>query len=97
MRENRYQAGLIKRLQRAYPGCVILKNDPQYQQGIPDLTVLHGRTWAVLESKTEVGVERPNQRYYVEMLDRMSFAAFIDPSNEEEVLYGLQQAFEFGR
>lgn len=97
MRENRYQAGLIRRLTRMYPGCVILKNDPQYLQGVPDLLVLHGRSWAMLEDKTDVGRERPNQRYYVEMLDEMSFARFIRPSNEEEVLDDLQHAFEFGR
>jgi hypothetical protein len=40
---------------------------------------------------------QPNQDYYVEQLDEMSFAAYIYPENEEEVLSALQQAFESPR
>lgn len=96
MRENRFQARLIKRLYRMFPGCLVLKNDAQYLQGIPDLLILHGRSWAVLETKVR-NRDQPNQEYYVGMLNDMSFAAFIDPSNEEDVLDALQHAFEFGR
>lgn len=78
-----------------FPGCVILKNDSGYQQGFPDLTILFGDRWAVLEVKpSEKAKEQPNQRYHVEMLSAMSFAAFIYPENEEAVLDALQQAFE---
>jgi hypothetical protein len=92
--EAMYQAKLIRKLKRVFPGCVVLKNDPQYQQGILDLTLLWGWFWAMLEVKASVASpERPNQRYFVEQLDQMSFAAFICPENEEEVLLALQEAF----
>jgi hypothetical protein len=95
MLESVYQSQLIKKLRVLYPGCVIVKNDPEYIQGIPDLTMLFGAFWASLEVKGSRGApERPNQRYYVEQLNAMSFAAFIYPENEEEVLDALQRAYE---
>jgi len=95
MLERDYQASLIKTLRRMFPGCFILKNDPSYLQGIPDLVILYKRQWAVLEVKaSERAPQRPNQAYYVDLLDNMSFAAFIYPSNEETVLNALQRAFE---
>lgn len=93
MTENQYQAKLIRRLNDLFPGCVILKNDPQYRQGILDLTILFGKKWASLEVKASRGSSlRPNQEYFVQQLDEMSFAAIIYPENEEEVLSALQQA-----
>jgi hypothetical protein len=92
--EAAYQGKLIRKLTDVFPGCVILKNDPQYKQGMPDLTLLWRWVWAALEVKASpTARERPNQRYFVEQLDRMSFAAFICPENEEEVLLALQEAF----
>ena len=77
-----------------FPGCVILKNDAGYMQGIPDLLILFENKWAMLEVKaSERSREQPNQNYFVELLDSMSFAAFIYPENEDEVLYALQQTF----
>jgi len=94
MTENQYQAGLIKRLKARFPGCRVLKNDPNYLQGILDLTLFYGPTWAMLEVKAHANAsERPNQAYYVEQMNNKSFAAFIYPENEEEVLIALQEAF----
>ena len=94
MTESAYQAKLIRKLKRLFPGCVILKNDPQQQQGILDLTILFGNLWGMLEVKTSPNARRrPNQEYYVREFDEMSFAAFICPENEEEVLLALQEAF----
>lgn len=94
MTESAYQAKLIRKLKRIFPGCVILKNDPNYQQGILDLTLLHGPFWAMLEVKASArSSTRPNQEYFVQHLAGMSFAAFIYPENEEEVLSALQEAF----
>jgi hypothetical protein len=95
MLESYYQAQLIKKLRDLFPGCVILKNDSSYLQGVPDLTILYGLMWAMLEVKVSADAkEQPNQRYYVEKLNEMSFASFIYPEIEEEVLRELQQAFE---
>lgn len=94
MSEAKYQAALIKRLKREFPGCQILKNDPQYLQGILDLTIFYGPFWAMLEVKAHVDAPvRPNQEFYVSQMDEMSFAAFIYPENEEEVLSALSEAF----
>lgn len=96
MAENAYQGRLIKVLRDLFPGCLVLKNDPQYLQGIPDLLILHEDKWAMLEVKDyEDAPEQPNQGYYVDMLNDMSFAAFIYPENEEEVLDALQQALRY--
>lgn len=94
MRESLYQTQLIKKLKQLFPQCVILKNDSSYMQGIPDLTILFNDCWAMLEVKTSADApEQPNQRHFVRQLDRMSFAAFIFPKNEEEVLSELQHTF----
>lgn len=94
MLESRYQALLIRRLRQLFPGCVILKNDTEYLQGIPDLLVLWGHRWAMLEVKAYEGApEQPNQDYYVGLLNEMFFAAFIYPENEQDVLDALEEAF----
>lgn len=98
MTENQYQATLIKKLKEMFPGCVITKLDAQYQQGTPDLLILWNRHWAVLEIKASAHANsQPNQDYYIARLGEMSFASYIYPENEEEVLSALQQAFESPR
>lgn len=78
-----------------FPGCIIMKNDANYIPGIPDLTILYKDKWATLEcKKTANASHQPNQDYYVETLNNMSFSAFIFPENKEAVLNELQQAFE---
>lgn len=73
---------------------MVLKNDPNYLQGVPDLTIFWRDKWATLEVKKSVNAShQPNQDYYVEMMDHMSFSRFIYPENKEEVLYELQQSF----
>lgn len=95
MRESVYQGKLIKKIKRLLPGCIVIKNDPQYTQGITDLLILHGKNWGALEVKASATApSQPNQGYYVDKMDEMSFAAFIFPENEEEVLHDLQLALE---
>lgn len=95
MTEREYQARLIKTLRKLFPACVILKNDPSYLQGIPDLLILFEDRWAMLEVKASARAPvQPNQAYYVDRLNEMSFAAFICPSNEQDVLSALQQALQ---
>lgn len=93
MRESKYQADLIKKIKRMFKGCVVLKNDSSYLQGVPDLIILYRDRWAMLEVKaSENAPTQPNQEYYISEFDEMSFAAFIYPSNEDEVLRVLQLA-----
>ena len=91
--ERDFQAKLIKELKVMFKGCIIVKNDPNYIQGIPDLLILYNDRWAALEvKKSATAHHQPNQEYYVDVMDQMSFAAFIYPENKEEILYELQQA-----
>lgn len=96
--ERDYQRTLIRRIEQRFPGCYILKLDSNYQQGIPDLLILFGCRWAMLEVKLNPSSpKRPNQRYFVDYFNEMSFASFVDPSTEEEVLDAIEQAFHLGR
>lgn len=97
MLERDYQARLIRKLRRMFKDCVVIKNDTEYMPGIPDLTVLYGPKWGMLETKASgTASMRPNQVFYIDMFNEMSFAAIIHPENEAEVLRALQHAFEFG-
>lgn len=90
MLENKFQANLIKKLKKQYPGCIVMKNDSSYIQGIPDLLMLHGKKWASLEcKKTEKARHQPNQDYYVDKMNGMGFSSFIYPENEDDVLHDL--------
>lgn len=94
-KENVYQAKLITKLKDMFPGCIVSKNDSGHIQGIPDLTIYHGNRWATLECKRNKNAKKqPNQEYYVERMNEMSFSRFICPENEEEVLRDLSKAFK---
>lgn len=93
--ESIFQSRLKATIESMFPGCMILKNDSNYLQGIPDLIILYRDKWAMLEvKKSEHAPHQPNQDYYIQLLGEMSYAAFVYPSNEEEILRGLQKAFE---
>lgn len=95
MLESRFQANLIKELKKLFPGCIVMKSDSGYLQGIPDLLILYKNKWATLECKQSAGVKKqPNQEYYVDKMNEMSFSRFICPENKEEVLHDLQQSFK---
>ena len=82
-------------MKKRFPGCIVLKSDSGYLQGIPDLLVLYKDKWASLECKqTEQSKKQPNQEYYVGKMNEMSFSRFIFPENKEAVLDDLQQTFE---
>lgn len=94
MKESEFQKGLIKELKEKFVGCLVMKLDSGYIQGIPDLLILWKNKWATLECKrSSKASKRPNQEYYVSKMDEMSFSRFIDPENKEEVLNDLEQAF----
>ena len=95
MLESSFQAQLIKDLKKMFPGCIVVKNDSSYIQGIPDLTIFYKDKWATLECKQNARAKKqPNQEYYVGRMNEMSFSRFICPENKEEVLYELQQTFK---
>jgi hypothetical protein len=94
VRENKYQSELIKKISTLFPQSMVLKNDPNYIQGVPDLLVLCDERWAMLEVKASAKAShRPNQEYYVEKLEHIGFARFVYPENEDEVLRDLNQYF----
>lgn len=87
MAENRFKTKLVKELKNMFPGCIIMHMDPNEIQGIPDLLILYKNKWAALEGKDYANAPvRPNQGYYVDLMDRMSFASFIYPDNKDKVL-----------
>lgn len=91
--EADYQRELVKRIKQQFPGCVIIKPDPAETQGFPDLLILWGGRWGMLEVKvSETAPLQPNQTHYINRFGKMSFAAFIWPENEEQVLYDMQTA-----
>lgn len=92
--ESRFQSSLISHIRERFEDCVILKNDANYIQGIPDLLILYRDRWAALECKrSKDASHRPNQDYYIETFNRMSFGAFVYPENEREILDALENAF----
>lgn len=94
-KESEFQSKLIKELKETFKGCLVIKLDPNYIQGIPDLLILYNNKWASLEcKKSSTAKKRPNQDYYVELMNKMSFSRFISPENKEEVLNDIQQAFK---
>lgn len=89
--ESYFQREVINDLKDRLPGCIVLKNDASYKQGIPDLLILFEERWASLECKKDRNAKhRPNQDYYVEKMNNMSFSAFIYPENKQEVLDELE-------
>ena len=89
--EGKVQKKVIEELEKRLPGCIILKNDPNYIQGIPDLLVLHNSRWAALEVKeSKTAKHQCNQDWYVHRMNHMSYASFIYPENMEGVLDEVQ-------
>ena len=94
MKESKFQANLKKELKQMFPGCIVTKLDSGDIQGIPDLLVLYKDKWATLENKrSKTASKRPNQDYYVNKMNKMSFSRFIYPENKEEVLNELRKTF----
>lgn len=91
--ESGFQDKLIKELKSIFPGSMVFKMDQI--QGIPDLLVLYKDKWFSLELKKSMGAKhQPNQEYYVDLMNKMSFSRFICPENKQEVLDELRKTFE---
>lgn len=96
--EGKFKESLNRELMQRFPGCYILKNDPSFLQGVPDILVLWRDRWAMLEAKKAHSAARQvNQDWYISVFDKMSFAAFIEPGNMEEVLDAMESAFSTSR
>lgn len=93
MLENKFKTNLIKEIKRRLPGSIIFHLDPTEMQGAPDLLVLYRNRWGALEGKQNAHAKlRPNQQYYVDMFNNMSFARIIFPENQEEVLDEMERS-----
>lgn len=93
-KENEFQSNLKKELKNMFPGCIVTKLDSGDIQGIPDLLILYKNKWATLENKRNAkATKQPNQEYYVNKMDEMSFSRFIYPENKDEVLEELRGIF----
>lgn len=96
--ENKFKTDLCREIKERFPGSMIFHLDPNELQGAPDLLILYNDRWATLEGKDNANAShRPNQDYYVEKMNGMSFSRFIYPENKKEVLDELQRAFETAR
>lgn len=94
MLENKFQSNLIKEIKKEFPGCMVLKNDSSYLQGVPDISIFYKEHYAMLEVKKSANAKRqPNQEYYVNKLNEMSYASFIYPENKEQVMEELKKIF----
>lgn len=95
MLENKFQSNLIKEIKERFPGCIVMKYDSSYIQGIPDLLVLYKGKWGSLEvKKNATAKHQPNQDYYVGKMNEMSFSKFIYPENKDSVLDELGKLFK---
>ena len=93
--ESKFQKDLMDEIKKEFPGCLVMKNDSAYIQGIPDWTILYKDKWAVLEAKRESNANKqPNQDYYVEKLNDMSYSRFVYPENKDEVINELRRFFK---
>ena len=93
--ENKFQSDLKKELKTIFPGCIVTKMDSSDIQGIPDLLILYKEKWATLEcKKSKKSSIQPNQEYYIDTMNKMSYSRFIYPENKEEVLNELKEKFK---
>lgn len=95
MDERKFQGSLIREIHKRLPGSIVMKTNPNQIQGIPDLVILHGKSWGALEVKKNKNAHhQPNQDYYVKRMNKMSYASFIYPENKKEILDELERALE---
>lgn len=92
MNENMFQRKIIQRLKVEFPECVVMKQDPTYKQGIPDLVVFYHDKYAMLECKKSANAShQPQQDYYISKFNDWSYASFIYPENVDQVFKELSE------
>lgn len=98
MLERGFQKDFIDLLERSYPGSMVMKLDSAYIQGIPDLLFLYGDFWGTFEVKRSLREPyQPNQEWYIDSMNNMSFSVMVCPENVEDVLHALQVALRARR
>lgn len=96
MLESKFQHDFITEVKKIFGDSVmVLKNDPNYIQGIPDFTILCGCKAALLEFKrTKDARHQPNQDYYINKANQNGgYATFVYPENKQQVLSDLYKYF----
>lgn len=96
MLESEFQRKLKKRIKEEIPGSYVIKQDPHQIQGLPDLLIVHGPKYAMLEVKEKKNAHhQPNQDYYVnEVFGKMAYASFVYPENADKVMSELKGWFK---
>ena len=91
--ESGFQDSLIKQIKKILPGSMVFKMDQI--QVLPDLLVLYKDKWFSLECKRAANAKKqPNQEYYVNLMNEMSFSRFINPQNKDDILDELSKKFK---
>lgn len=94
MNETTFRNLFLDKLVSSFPGLVVIKADSTFIQGIPDRFLLYEDRWAALEFKrASNSSKRANQDFYINSFNQMSYASFVFPENQSEVLRGIQRAF----
>lgn len=90
--EREYQPHVIKRLETEFPGGIVMKNDAGYRQGYPDLIFTYGKTIHLETKRDDKATFRPNQQYYISLINAQGgFARSIRPENEEEIFADIHK------
>ena len=91
--ESNFERNLVKEIKKRFPEAIVTKLKDT--QGIPDRLILYRNKWASLECKREEHAShRPNQDWYVDRMNNMSFSRFVFPENKDEVMRDLTAFFE---
>jgi len=94
-KENTFQSEVINDILKQFPEADIVKNDANYRQGFPDLTIFYKDKFALIEVKrNENSSHQPNQDYYINKYNKHKSGFFIYPENKNEVLNNLERRFK---
>jgi len=95
MKERDFQHIVIEKIRKRFPEAIILKNDANYLQGYPDLTIHKNGRYAIIECKrSKDETHQPNQDYYIDKANNDGgYGAFVYPDNLDIVLEDLDNVF----
>lgn len=92
MKETKFEKYLVDKIHREFPGSFVIKTDPSYLQGFPDRLILYNTRWACFEVKRTINSPfQPNQQYYIDLLNQMSFATVVSPETQEDFFDEIQR------